>query len=220
MLGQQSGVGQVRDAVVLLRGAGEDERRPGLAAQRAVDRQGDTHVHQVAQRPADHGVRAVHRPAEAAALGRVEEQVLLGVVEVLTRQPLLLLAERRLHRRARVRLERAEVVLEPGHQGGVPEAAAGHQRIQHVLEHGAVDLDVLRLGRLSLPGAEEQVSGAQPLQDPRGARRVQHVGPDRPHPRDRGPAAARQAVHLPSGLHQSPGHVVARDPGDPDHQGP
>src|SRR5256885_10980889 len=45
------------------------------------------------QRPADHRVRSMNGPAEASALGRIEEHVLLVVVEVLVLEPLLVLAE-------------------------------------------------------------------------------------------------------------------------------
>ena len=84
------------EPLVLLRRAGEDEGPPGLPADRGVDGERDAHVHGVAERVADQGVRPVHAPAEAPARRGREDLVLLGVVEVLDRQPRLLLAERRL----------------------------------------------------------------------------------------------------------------------------
>ena len=58
----------------------------------------------------------MHRPREPVALGRGEEDVLLHVVEVLVRQAGLLLGERRVRLHLGVRLERPEIVLEPGHE--------------------------------------------------------------------------------------------------------
>ena len=119
MPGQQPGVGDVGRPVVLLGRPREDERPPRLLGDGAVGGERDAHVHGVAQRVADDGVRPVHRPAEAVLVGRGEEEVLLVVVEVLVVQARLALAERRLRRVLRVGLERAEVVLESGHQGNV-----------------------------------------------------------------------------------------------------
>ena len=112
---------------------GKWKRLPGLAADRAVDRQRHAHVHRVAERPADQRVRPVHRPGEPVALGRREQDVLLRVVEVLVRQARLLLGERRVGLGLRVGLERPEVVLQAGDQGDVPHRALGADRVEQVL---------------------------------------------------------------------------------------
>ena len=105
---------------------------PGLATDRRVDGERHAHVHRVAERPADQRVRPVHRPGEAVALGSGEEHVLLHVVEVLVGQARLILRERRVRLSLGVRLERPEVVLEPGDERDVarrtPRAASASRR--------------------------------------------------------------------------------------------
>ena len=82
LLGEQAGVGHVRDAVPLRLRTGEDERLVPLAADRGLHRQRLAHVHRVADGVADDRVRPVDAPGEAVARGGGEELVLLGVVEV------------------------------------------------------------------------------------------------------------------------------------------
>ena len=121
MLGQEAGVGHVRDRLPLLPRAGKVESAPRLAADRRVDGERHPHVHRVPERPADQRVRPVHRPRESVALRGFEEDVLLDVVEVLVRQAGLILGERRVRLGLRVRLERPEVVLEPGDERHVAD---------------------------------------------------------------------------------------------------
>ena len=145
VVGQQARVGHVGDRFPLLPRAGEPERTSRFPADRGVDGEGHSHVHDVPERPADQRVRPVHRPREAVALGRLEEDVLLHVVEVLVREARLLLGERRVGLGLRVRLERPQVVLETGHQRNVLGPIAPRGRIEEVPEHAAVDLAVLGL---------------------------------------------------------------------------
>ena len=123
----------------------------------AVDGERHPHVHRVAERPADQRVRTMHRPGEAVALGGREEHVLLDVVEVLVRQARLLLRERRVRLGLRVRLERPEVVLEPGDQRDVSDGPLAGDGVEQVPEHAPVDVAVLRLGRAARPRREEHV---------------------------------------------------------------
>ncbi len=57
----------------------------------------------------------------------------------------------------RVGLERAEIVLQPGDESDVLDRLLGAGRVEQVLEHAPVDVDVLGLGRAALPGREEDV---------------------------------------------------------------
>ena len=117
-------------------------REPGKWKPRPVSRQiarvdGErhAHVHGVAERPADHRVRPVHRPGEAVALRGGEEDVLLDVVEVLVRQAGLLLGERRIRLGLGVGLEGAEIVLEAGDERDVADGLSARERIEEVAEH-------------------------------------------------------------------------------------
>ena len=85
VVGQQARVRDVGDRLPLLARAREAEPAAGLAADRRVDGERHAHVHRVAERPADQGVRPVHGPREPVALRGGEEDVLLHVVEVLVR---------------------------------------------------------------------------------------------------------------------------------------
>ena len=203
------------DPLVLLRRAGEGEGPPGLLADRGEDGERDAHVHGVAERVADQGVRPVHAPAEAPARRGREHLVLLDVVEVLDRQPRLLLAERRLGLGARVGLEGAEIVLEARHQRHVAEVGRVVQRVQDVADHGAVDGAVLGLGGLPRPGGEEDVGGLDRRQRPADALGVAQVGRDRADPGRRGLGVAGEAVDGPAArLQQVLGEVAAGDAGD------
>ena len=126
---------------------GKWKPRPGLPADGRVDRERHPHVHRIPESPADQRVRPVHRPRESVALRRSEEDVLLHVVEVLERQARLIFGERRVRLNRGVRLERPEIVLEPGDERDVANGLLGGGRIEQVLQHAAVDIDVLGLGR-------------------------------------------------------------------------
>ena len=137
VVGEQARVGDVGDRLpLLLASPGSGSGRPVSRQIARVDRERHAHVHGVAERPADHGVRAVHRPGEAVALRRREQDVLLHVVEVLVRQARLLLGERRVRLRLGVRLERAEVVLEAGDQRDVADRLLRRRRASsRLLQH-------------------------------------------------------------------------------------
>src|SRR5438045_2019830 len=88
-----------------------------LTTDRSVDGERHPHVHGIADRPPDQGVWPMDSPCKTVALGSGEEHVFLGVVEVLVRQPVLVLRERSVWLHLGVGLERAQVMLEPGHEG-------------------------------------------------------------------------------------------------------
>ena len=162
MATEEPRVGQVGDAVELLRAAGEHEGVTGGAAQGAVHGQRDAHVHHVPEGVPDQGVRSVHRPREALSLRLGEEDVLLVVVEVGHRQSLLGLPERRVGGLGCVRVERAEVVLEPGDERDVLERGCPAGGSEQVGQHGAVDPLVLGLRLLPRPGREDDVAESWP----------------------------------------------------------
>jgi hypothetical protein len=177
------------------------------------------HVHEVPDGVTDDGVRAVDAPAEPVPLGRPEQLVLLGVVEVLARQPGLVLVERGVPGRAdAVRLERAEVVLQAGQQRDVAHPAQAPAGLEDVADHRRVDRDVQRLGRLAAPRSDEKVRRAHVGQC-RGHRlRVGEVGAARLDARYRGARAARQPDHLPPTLDEFRGDRLPRDTGRADDE--
>jgi hypothetical protein len=190
--------------------ARKDERPPGLAADGGVDRQRGAHVHGVADRVADDGVRPVHAPAIAVALGGGEHLVLLRVVEILEVEPRLLLAERCRRQLAfAIGLERTEIVLQPSDQRDMLDRAPPRERIEHVAHHGAVDADVLRLGRLPQPSRQEHMRRLRVLQRGTQARGIEQVCFDRPEPIDVGRRAACEPEHLPAPLAKASGQIVA-----------
>ena len=99
----------------------------------------------------------MHRPDEPVALGRGEEDVLLDVVEVLVRQASLILRERRVRLNRGVRLEWPQIVLEARHERDVAHGLFSGGRVEQVLQHATVDVDVLRLSCSPRPGGEEDV---------------------------------------------------------------
>ncbi len=113
-------IGHVGDPFPLRLRARENKRLIVDLAQRGVNRQRLAHVHGVAQRKTDDGVRTVHAPAEMILFRRGEKFIFLGIVEVVDRLTALLLTERR-HRHVAlaVGVERAEVMLQAGDQRGV-----------------------------------------------------------------------------------------------------
>ena len=119
----------------------------------------------------------MHAPGEAVATGGVEDLVLLRVVEVGRVQPRLLLAERGVRHDSRgVRLEGAEIVLEPRHQSHVPDRAGGLQRRQQVAHRSAVDRDVLGLGLLPRPRSDRDDLRPDPVQGSRQTLAIAQVG--------------------------------------------
>ena len=98
----------------------------------------------------------MHAPGEAVARGSREQLVFLGVVEILHAEAGLLLAERRLRQDAlSVRLERPEIMLQPGHERDVTRAVGLAEAVEQVADHRRVDPDVLGFGRLPQPGRDE-----------------------------------------------------------------
>ncbi len=137
---------------------GNTNGRPVSRADGGLDGERLAHVHRVADGVADDGVRAVDAPGEPVTLGRLPELVLLGVVEVRVGQAGLVLVERGVRDvPGAVGLERAQVVLEAGHERDVPHRPGRPHRGQHVAHDAGVDLDVLGLGGLARPGGDEHV---------------------------------------------------------------
>ena len=142
VFGQQPAVRHVRKAVPLRLGAGEDERLPEFPADGCLDGERETHVHGIADRMPDYRVRAVHGPAKALVPGGSPQLVFLGVVEVGRRQPRLAFAEGSIrHLPRRIRFKRAQIVLQPGHEGHMLHRMAAEAG-QQVPQHGRVGLDV------------------------------------------------------------------------------
>src|SRR5579859_3010375 len=146
MVGQKPSIGYIGDRLPLLPGAREMEWPARLAADCCVDRERHAHVHRVTERPPDERVRTMDRPAEAVTLGGGEENVLLNVIEVLVRQALLLFGEGRVRLNLCVRLEGAEIVLQPGDECDMPNRPLERSRSEQVLQHAPIDVAVLSLG--------------------------------------------------------------------------
>ena len=116
------------------------------------------------------------KPSRFAA---AKDLVLLRVVEVLDVLPALLLAKRgRRHRALAVGLERAEIMLQPGHQRDMSDPGA-LQAVQQVAHHAAVDADILGLGGLSQPGGDEHRIRLQAGEGSLGGGGVLQIGSDR-----------------------------------------
>ncbi len=216
---QQPGIGHVGQPLPLGERTGELERAPGVPAQARVHGQGRAHVHRIAHRRADHRVRAMHAPLEAIAGGGGKHLVLLRVVEVVHGQARLLFTEGRLRQVAlRVRLERAEVVLQARHQRYVLHRARGLKRAKQVTHHRAVHPDVLGLVGLPGPGSDEHVRGCQSGQ--RGARglRIVQVGTDAVGAGGQRIGPTGQAVNFPALLQQPLYQCTAHDARCTDHQ--
>ena len=197
MAGQDPGVGDIGDRVVLLGRPREHERPAGLPADGGVDGQRHAHVHGIPDRPTDDRVRPMDRPGEPDVAGELPEDVFLVVVEVLVGETFLILPEGRVRLHERVGLERAQVVLEPGGEGDVLQARGVGNRGEEVAEHASVYLDVLGLGGLAGPGREEdvgRVDSGECLLDRRG---IGQVGRDRGDPWLVGGRPPGDADHLP-----------------------
>ena len=216
MGGEQAGVGHVDEAGMLLRRTREDERAARLLAQAGVDGEGGAEIHRVAGGVADDRVRAGDGPGEAVRLGGGEQDVFLGVVEILAGDARLVLGEGRVELVLGEVVERAEIVLEAGDQGGVAQAAGGGGRLEGVAEHGAVDAAVLGLGRLAAPGDEEEVRGGRGAGERGAGRRlVGEVAGDVLDGRHVRRAVAGDADDVPAaGRRQSIGEGAAADAAD------
>ena len=115
---------------------------PEFPADGCLDGERESHVHGVADRMPDHRMRPVHGPAKALLPGGSPQLVFLGVVEVGRRQPRLAFAEGGVrHFPRRIRFKRAQIVLQPGHEGHVLHRLAVEAG-QQVPQHGRVGLDV------------------------------------------------------------------------------
>ncbi len=216
---QLSGIGHVGQPVPLREGAGELERAPGVAAQGGMHGQRGAHVHGIAHRCADHGMRAMHAPVEAIAGGGGKHLVFLCVVEVVHGQARLFFTEGRLRQVAlRVRLERSQVMLQARDQCHMLHAAGWLQCIQQMAHHRAVDPDVFGLVGLPGPGGDEHVRGGQSGQ--RGARglRIAQVGADAVGAGGQRIGPTGQAVDVPALLQQSLYQCTAHDARCTDHQ--
>ncbi|GEM_PF-3679084 len=157
LLGQQASIGHVRHAVPLLRGSWEDKGPAFFPAQGGVHCQRLAHIHGIAQRIADNGMRTMHAPAIAILLGSREKRILLGIVEVLHRLSTLLFTERG-HRYGTfaVGFKRTKIVLKPGDQRHVRPVQTVTQRLNDVFHHRTVHADILFLTLLTRPDAKEE----------------------------------------------------------------
>ena len=219
LLGENGGVGHVRDAVPLRLATRKDEGATEVLADRGVGRERESHIHQVADGVADHGVGAVHRPREALPLRRGEELVLLRVIEVRHVEPGLVFMERRVgHLSLGIGVERAQIVLEPRHQGGVHHrrSVEGREQVTH---HAAVHRDVLLLGRLARPRREEHVADASTLEGLAQALRRPQVRRNPFHAGGLPALGTGQREHPPSIARQGVDEGRASDARRADHQG-
>ena len=96
--------------------ARKNERLTALSIQRCIHCKGLAHIHRVARRVADDGVRAMHRPREAMGGSFAKQHILLGVVEVQSWQSRLVFAEGRFRHGLAVGLKWAEVLLGSRHE--------------------------------------------------------------------------------------------------------
>ena len=198
----------------------KDEGRAAGLAQIRVHGQGQTHVHGIAQRIADDGVRAVHAPRKAVLGGRREQAVFLLIVKILDVLAALLFAERR-HRHCSlaIRIERSQVMLEARHQRHMAQVALRSQRGQHIGHHGAVDADVFLLVFLARPGREEDVAGVQARQRRGDGRAIRRIEWQSRATNGHGRASARDARHLPAFAEQMRGQFAADDAAGADDEG-
>src|ERR1700761_1534990 len=100
MAGQKSRVRHVYQAIPLHSRSWKLKRLPGLTADGGVHRQRDSHIHRIAHRIADDGVRAMDTPTEALAPGSGKDLILLRIVKVFNIEPRLLFSKRRGRHRA------------------------------------------------------------------------------------------------------------------------
>ena len=158
MPGQQAGIGHVGQAIPLHGRTGKDERATGLAAQGSVDRQGDAHVHGVADSIADNRVGPVDTPSEPLAFGRGKHLIFLSVIKIGDIQASLFFAKRcRGQGAVAIGLERPEIVFEPGNQRYMLHGAGRLDGLHQIAHHGSVDPDVFSFRRLSHPRGEKHM---------------------------------------------------------------
>ena len=181
----------------LCRRARKDHRPSGLLAQRCVYSQRHTHVHRVAERVADDGVRPMHAPSEAVALSRRKDLVFLRIVKVLDIQAALLFSKGRLRQLTlAVALERPQVMLQSGDQRDVLHGLPGRNCLQQVAHHARIDADVFSLCRLPQPGREEDVCRRCALQCRAQGRTVLQIRGDGCHASQRQRPACKP-IHIP-----------------------
>ncbi len=89
--------------------------------------------------------------------GELPQDVFLVVIEVLIGEAFLILPKGSIRFHECVRLERPQVVLQPGGEGNMLQARGVGNRGEEVAQHGPVHRDVLGLGGLAGPGREEDV---------------------------------------------------------------
>ena len=135
-------------------------------------------------------------PGEAIALGGGVNLVLLGVVEVGDLEPGLLFAQRRKRKRSGtdIGVEWPEVMLQPGDERHMLDAARERQRREQVADHAAIDFDVLRLGSSPRPGRDVDMRRLQALERLPGAFGIEQVSGYVVHVRHQALGVARQAV--------------------------
>ncbi|MNS99202.1 hypothetical protein D3C72_1335990 [compost metagenome] len=203
-----------------LRGrTGKDEGLAAGLAQIRIHGQGQAHVHGIAQRVADDGVRAVHAPRKTIPRGRVEQPVFLLIVKILDRLPALLFAERRDgHAALAIGVERSQVVLEASDQRRMAQVAGGAQRGQHIGDHGAIDADVFLLVGLARPGREKDVAGIQARQGGADRRAIRGIERQACATGGNRRAATRDARHLPALRQQVRGQIAADNAAGADNQ--
>jgi hypothetical protein len=150
----------------------------------------------------------VNAPGKTVALGRGVDLVLLRVIKIFDRQARLAFAQGRVGQRAggRIRVERAQVMLQAGDQRHMAQGFTGRQRRQEVAHHGRIDRDVLGLRCPAHPGRDEHMGRRHLLQRGGQAGGVEQV---RRH--------GAQAGHVVFGLPRKPvsdpsvGDQFARD---------
>ncbi len=161
----------------------------------------------------------MHAPAEAVALRGGEELVFLGVIKVFNVEARLLLPEGRRRKGAfPISLERAKVMLQPGHESDMPHGAGWRERIEQIAHHGAIDLDVLGLRLLTQPGREKDVGRAQRFERRLERASVQKVGFDGKDAFNVGWRAPRQPICRPAFSGQMPSQSIAYYAAGSDHK--
>ena len=154
LLGQYPRIGHIGHGAILLGRAGEQERPPGVLADRRIDSQRHRHVHRIADGKADHRMRAMHRPSKAALGCKFEQHIFLRIVEIQPRQTRAAFQKRRVGFHLGIIIKRAKVVLQPRHQGRMFDRRI-RQPVKQIADHQRVDAHVLGLILLARPGAEE-----------------------------------------------------------------
>ena len=138
------------------------------------------HVHSIANGIAYDRMWPVDAPGKAVTFRRSEHFVFLRVVEIIDIEPRLVLPKWCRDRAAlAIGFERSEIVLEASHKCDVLDRAGIRQCIQQVAHHGRVDKDILCLGLLPQPCADENMRRTQIAQGRTEGRRIQQISGDR-----------------------------------------